>query len=111
MTAATGKAIRLGRLLPGEGARGACFAFDHGLQVGPIAGTEDLRLNLAGQRQHRRTSETGKARVPIRLAGEELEKIRLRHDGDVGVGRWQPLEVCQPKRAIAGIQRKGYVFE
>jgi len=46
MTATTGKAIRLGRLLPGAGARRACFAFDHGLQVGPIAGTEDLRAGV-----------------------------------------------------------------
>jgi DhnA family fructose-bisphosphate aldolase class Ia len=46
MTATSGKAIRLGRLLPGEGYRGACFAFDHGLQVGPIAGTEDLRTGV-----------------------------------------------------------------
>lgn len=47
MVATVGKAIRLGRLLPGSGQRAACFAFDHGLQAGPIPGARDLRAGVA----------------------------------------------------------------
>lgn len=46
MVATIGKTIRLGRLLPGAGQRAACFAFDHGMQVGPIPGTKDLRAGV-----------------------------------------------------------------
>ena len=41
MLGSVGKAHRLARLLRGPGGRAACLAFDHGAQLGPIAGTED----------------------------------------------------------------------
>ncbi len=47
MTAGTGKQIRLGRILPGKKFRGACFAADHGMQLGPIPGLVDLRAAIS----------------------------------------------------------------
>ena len=46
MSVASGKTIRLGRLLRGAGRRAACLALDHGLLVGPIPGAEDLRAGI-----------------------------------------------------------------
>ncbi len=46
MTAGIGKQVRLGRILPGAGRKGACFAADHGMQLGPIPGLADLRAAI-----------------------------------------------------------------
>ena len=37
----SGKAIRLNRILPGDGKKALIVAFDHGFTVGPIPGTEN----------------------------------------------------------------------
>jgi len=47
MLGAIGKTRRLSRLLRGPGGRGACFAFDHGAQLGPIPGCEDAGQVIA----------------------------------------------------------------
>jgi DhnA family fructose-bisphosphate aldolase class Ia len=47
MTGAAGKEIRLSRLFSDRDARTVVFAFDHGLQLGPVAGTADLRAGIA----------------------------------------------------------------
>lgn len=47
MTCAAGKQIRLSRLFCNPDARAVVFAFDHGLQLGPVPGTVDLRAGIA----------------------------------------------------------------
>jgi DhnA family fructose-bisphosphate aldolase class Ia len=44
---AAGRQIRLSRLFSRADARAVVFAFDHGLQLGPIPGTVDLRAGVA----------------------------------------------------------------
>ncbi len=46
MNAQSGKLVRLARMLPGAGFRGACFAADHGMQLGPVEGLTDLAAAL-----------------------------------------------------------------
>jgi fructose-bisphosphate aldolase, class I len=47
MTGIAGKQIRLSRLFPHHDARAVVFAFDHGLQLGPVPGAVDLRAGIA----------------------------------------------------------------
>lgn len=42
----TGKAIRIGRLLPPGGGRAAVVALDHGLHLGPVPGAVDVAATL-----------------------------------------------------------------
>ena len=42
-----GKQIRLSRLFSIRDGRAVVFAFDHGMQVGPVPGTVDLRAGVA----------------------------------------------------------------
>ena len=47
MTSGTGKQIRLSRLFSNRDGRAVVFAFDHGMQVGPVPGAVDLRAGVA----------------------------------------------------------------
>ncbi len=47
MTGVAGKQLRLSRLFANRDGRAVVFAFDHGLQLGPVAGTADLRAGIA----------------------------------------------------------------
>jgi fructose-bisphosphate aldolase, class I len=47
VTSGTGKQIRLSRLFSGRDRRAVVFAFDHGMQVGPVSGAVDLHAGVA----------------------------------------------------------------
>jgi fructose-bisphosphate aldolase, class I len=47
VTSGTGKQIRLSRLFSNRDGRAVVFAFDHGMQVGPVPGAVDLRAGVA----------------------------------------------------------------
>lgn len=47
MTSAVGKQIRLSRLFSHRDGRAVVLAFDHGLMLGPVPGTVDLRAGIA----------------------------------------------------------------
>jgi len=47
VTSGTGKQMRLSRLFSNRDNRAAVFAFDHGMQVGPVPGAVDLRAGVA----------------------------------------------------------------
>ena len=47
MTGGTGKQIRLSRLFSNRDGRAVVFAFDHGMQVGPVPGAVDQRAGVA----------------------------------------------------------------
>jgi DhnA family fructose-bisphosphate aldolase class Ia len=47
VTSGTGKQIRLSRLFSNRDGRTVVFAFDHGMQVGPVPGAVDLRAGVS----------------------------------------------------------------